>query len=164
MHLRDENDFPAPGLIWSAVPPETTEIAILVLSVNEDRAASYEADPNLWWDGRDSVGTPSGIPIGETRWTLTGLGADVSSLDPMSRTELPPPGTTEHFLNGTGTRRGDVDLSHKFVGPSSRRDTYLFTVFALCDPVPGDPDDYTAGWFKRHSIATGWFFATAEIE
>ena len=40
MHLRDENDFPAPGLIWSAVPPETTEIAILVLSVNEDRAAS----------------------------------------------------------------------------------------------------------------------------
>ncbi len=55
-----------------------------------------------------------------------------------------------------------MDLSNKFIGPGVDRQTYLFTVFALCDPVEGDPDDYTAGWFKRHSIAIGWFFSEPE--
>ena len=160
---RDDNGFPSPQLNWSAVPPETTEIVILVMSLSDDRAALYGADADLWWGGgsQDNI---SGIPIGATRWTLTGIDAAARSLARTSLSSPPPPGTTEHFLNGTGTRRGGVDLSNKFVGASRDGESYLFTVFALCDPTEGEPDDYGAGWFKRHSIATGWFISRAAWE
>jgi len=163
---RDENDFPSPQLDWSAVPPETLEIVVLVMSLLDERADRYRADADLWWDGvtPDNI---SGIPIGRVRWTLSGIDATTRSLAGTSLSSPPPPGTTEHFNSGTGTTRGTgsarVDLDNKFIGPDRSGEWYLFTIFALCDPFEDgpEPDEWSAGWFKRHSIATGWFFAQA---
>ena len=57
--------FPTPALNWSAVPPETTEIAILILQLTDERAAAYAADPTLWWGTPDS--SRSNVPTGSIR-------------------------------------------------------------------------------------------------
>jgi len=162
---REENDFPSPRLDWPpgreapSVPPEATELVILVMSFTDERAALYRADDDLWWDGvtPDNI---SGVPIGRVRWTLTGIKPTTTSL-PRTTLSSPPAATmTEHFNSGTGTTLSGVDLSNKFIGADRSGETYLFTVFALCDPHAGDPepDEYDPGWFRRHSIAIGWFF------
>jgi hypothetical protein len=158
---RDDSAFPSPQLDWSAVPPETTEIAIHVMSLLDERAEAYQADPNLWWEGTLTVGTPAGIPLGRTRWTVTGIDPAVTALPRTSLSRPLPAGITEQDRSGTGTSRDGVDLSNKFIGADSDGEYYLFTVFALCDPVAGEPDEYEPGWFQRHAVAIGWFFTRA---
>jgi phosphatidylethanolamine-binding protein (PEBP) family uncharacterized protein len=163
LSARDEQDYPTPRLDWSTVPPETTEIVVLVSSPLVDRVDAYRADPQLWWRGESiEVGRS---PIGEIRWTLIGIGPTATSLAPTSLSSPAPSGTTELFRNGTQTTRGDVDFSNKFIGPSYPGQTYLFTVFALCYPADNAPDvsldSYGPTWLQQNSIATGWFFSDA---
>ncbi len=164
---RDENDFPSPQLDWPpgsnapAVPPEATEIVLLVMSLTDERADLYQKDEDLWWDGvtPDNI---SGIPIGRVRWTVTGMNPTATSLPPGSRSN-PPRGAEEHFSTETVTITAEgVDVSNKFIGAEHSGEWYLFTVFALCNPTEGERDEYDPGWFKRHAIAIGWFFTQAE--
>jgi phosphatidylethanolamine-binding protein (PEBP) family uncharacterized protein len=168
LDTRDNNDYPTPRLDWSTVPPETTELVVLVFDPDPSRVDAYRADPKLWWRGESIEAGGGGAPIGAIRWTLIGIDPAATSLAATSLSDPAPPGTTELDRNqGSfgGRPRPDVDVNVKFRGPREVGRTYLFTVFALCYPPDSVPEvsefTYDPGWLQRESVATGWFFSDA---
>ena len=151
----DDFEFLTPPFEWSAVPPETTEIAILVLSLTAERAAEYMQDPELWWNQ---------LPIGSERWVLTGLDPSLTSLPSTSRASPPSAGSVEHDLTGQTRELDGVDVSNKFEGPGMPGEYQIFSVFAMCDrsdPQPGEVRRTKTGELQGDSIAIGWFIAEA---
>ena len=158
-----QQNWQSPRLEWSSVPPETTEIVILVSRPRVDLADAYRADPKLWWRGESiEVGRS---PIGTIRWTLTGIDPAATSLARTSASIPTPAGTTELRRNGTIITINGEDLSTQYLGPALPGESYLFTVFALCFPPDAAPelslDTYNPSWLQQFSIATGWFFTDA---
>jgi len=151
-------DFLAPSFNWSPVPEETTEIAILVLRLDDERAALYTEDPLLWWGG-SSIGG-GGVPIGRAKWLVTGIDPLATGLAQSSQTIPLPEGAIERSTPGGGyAQYGALEGDFMYRGTGTPGVKHLFTVFALCNPTVDFVDDPGAGWLRRFSIATGWFIS-----
>lgn len=152
--IADAEGFPTPALMWSATPPETTEIVVFVTGIGDDSVEALRADPLLWWNG---------VPAGGIQWTLSGIAPGATSLARTSLGSPPPSGTIEQPNNVQVVLVDGVEARNKFVGPSGAGQHRMWTVFALCDPeVTGERGDYRAEWLQAHSIAIGWFITTSD--
>jgi hypothetical protein len=153
--IAEAEGFPTPALMWSAAPPETTEIVVLVTGFNDESAAAYRGDPLLWWS--------QPVPTGGVRWTLSGIDPGTTSLARTSLSSPPPAGTIEQPFNVQAVTVDGERALNKLVGPAEPGEHRMWTVFALCDPeITGGRDDYRAEWLQQHSIATGWFITTSD--
>ncbi len=141
------------------VPSETTEIAILITSITDERAADYLTDPELWWNQ---------LPRGGERWVLTGLDPSLTSLPLTSLTSPPPDGAVEQPNGSADVAVDGVAMNNKFVGPDINGRDFMFTVFALCDAPAPRLAFLAAGrrplaeFLREHAIAIGWFIAEAQ--
>ncbi len=155
------NGFLAPAFDWSLVPEETTEIAILVLRLDDERAALYAEDPLLWWGGPsiDEAGS-GGVPVGAATWLVTGIDPSATGLAQSSQRIPLPEGAIEQSTPGGGyAQYEDIEGDFMYRGTGMPGVKHLFTVFALCNPTTDFVDDPGLGWLKRFSIATGWFIS-----
>lgn len=147
-----ENGFPTPYLEWSELPPETTEIAILVQRLTRTRGAEYAANPELWW-----TANPSGIVV----WKVTGLDASLLALPASSEADPLPAGAVERMHENGRLTLGDQVYEQKLW--INTGEPHLFTVFALCDPpLAGTADDYKQPWLIQNAVGVGWFISSLD--
>jgi phosphatidylethanolamine-binding protein (PEBP) family uncharacterized protein len=145
-----ENDFPTPSFSWSAVPPEATEIVILISKLGDDDFAAFTADPD-----------PRGEPFrtSNERWVLSGLDPSLTSLAATSLGVLPPAGTVQGKNQGPGVTPNGEPSNVNFVGPGFPERHFMFAVFALCDGDGTDRGTRRGFSLARDAAAYGWFFA-----
>jgi hypothetical protein len=143
--------FPTPPFEWSTVPPETTEIAVLIMDLSRKNPSDLE-DPMLWWND---------LPNGSLRWVLSGIDPSWTSLPRTSLDAGLPPNTVEESVTGMRVRVNGESVNNKFVGPDISGRLFMFAVFALCDRQAAPRDAYREGGLRRDSIAIGWFVAEA---
>ncbi len=147
-----ETGFATPRFEWGEMPPETTEIAVLIQKLTSARGEEYAQDSRLWWNQR---------PIGATAWLVTGIDAEARSL-PVTSLTMPPPGNAVErpHENGRLTLGDDVYEQQFWI---TSGEPHLFTVFGLCDPpLAGTADDYNQVWLLRNAVAIGWFISALE--
>ena len=143
-------DFKTPRFQWSVVPPETTEIAILIMKFTDDNFAAFLNDPN-----------PRGSAFRNSneRWVLTGLDPSLTSLANTSLTVPAPAGAAEQKNQGPNVRPNGVPSETKFVGPAFPERHFMFAVLALCERS-GSARDINRGYgLAADAVAIGWFFA-----
>ncbi len=144
--------FPTPAFEWSDIPDLTTELALLIAEVPPHEIVNVE-DPNR------SHG--DGLPDLNPRWTAVGI--DPASVG-IGRTDVDgglPAGVVEVGDEGVFVSLGDEWTRSKFVGPALPGETYLFGLFALCDPMTGEPDDFNPEWLHRWAIDYAYFTAVS---
>lgn len=144
--------FPTPPFEWSAVPPETTEIAVLIMDLSRKNPSDLE-DPMLWWND---------LPNGSLRWVLSGIDPSWTSLPRTSLATGLPRNTVEESVTSMRVRVDGESVNNKFVGPDISGRLFMFAVFALCDREAAPRDAYREGGLQRDSIAIGWFVAEAQ--
>ena len=145
--------FVTPPFEWSPVPPETTEVAILILRLTDERAADYLNDPELWLHQ---------VPTGQIRWILSGVDPSLTSLPSTSLTSPPPAGSVEQGDHSPVVTVDGEQMSNKFVGPDINGRYFMFAAFALCDRQSAPRDAFMEGGLQRDSIAIGWFIAKGQ--
>ena len=144
-----EFDFKTPSFQWSAVPPETTEIVILIMKFQDEEFAALQNDPDLRGDA---------IRRGTERWILSGLDPSLTSLGSTSLTVPPPAGAVEQKNQGPGVTPNGEPSNSKFVGPAFPERHFMFAVVALCDGGGTDRGSYRGFALGEDAIAMGWFF------
>ena len=144
------NEFRTPSFQWSQVPPEATEIAILIFHPTSATVDEFLNLANPWWDGP---------PTGVERWVATGIDPAVTSLSNSSLSIPLPAGVIEHRNLGPGVSIEGADGNSRFVGPFFPERHFIFAVFALCDRQSVTRDLYRGHGLMNDAIAVGWFMA-----
>jgi len=145
-----ENGFPTPAFEWSSVPPEATELAIVVYRLTDERASLYMGDPELLWNL---------LPVGQQRWVISGIDPTSTSFPASSLSNPLPVGVVAHEGNNPTVTVNDESDSTQFVGPSGDQ-YFVFLLMALCEAP------HTVGRLSHPSnlrndaVAMGWFIAS----
>ncbi len=149
------NGFLTPEFSWSGVPDAATELAIAMQWVPEDRRDAVLAKTDHWDPDE---------PPGVSRWVIRGI--DPTSTG-IGRTDMDtglPDGVIElDHTGGSVQIDGGAPMANTVLGPDAPGRTYMFTLFALCEPELGTPFDESLGWLRLFSVDTVWFFADAEF-
>jgi len=144
-------EFLTPALEWSAVPPETTEIAIYIGEAPEEAWEKYRDRDNIY----DQL-----IPL-VSRWILVGLSPSATSLGRTSINLPLPEDSIELVHQGPGASYDGVESANHFVGPNFPERRFIFGVAALCDrDLERDP--YNIGALRSDAIAVGHFLASPD--
>lgn len=144
-----DNDFPTPSFSWSTVPPETTEIVILITRLDDDDFAEFMSNPDLRGDP---------FRHGTERWVLSDVDPSLTSLGNTSLTIPPPAGTVQQKNSGPGVRPNGVHSDVNFVGPGFPEAHFMFAVFALCEGDGTDRGTRRGFALAEDAVAYGWFF------
>ncbi len=147
-----ESGFPTPAFEWSDVPDLTTELALLIAEVPTHEVVGVE-DPDR--------SSGDGLPDLNPRWTAIGIDPASGGIGRTDVTIGLPDGVAEVGDEGVFVSLGDEWTRSKFVGPALPGETYLFALFALCDPMTGEPDDFDPEWLHRWSIDYAYFTAVS---
>ena len=123
-----------PTLIWSEVPPETTEIAVFIGLAPEEPWDEYRDEDNIY---------EQLIPL-SAEWMLAGLDPATTSLH-QTALSIPAPD-------------GSILLGPPFQSTAVSEDRLIFGVVALCDRDVDRPP--SIGSLKSDAIAVGQFRAS----
>ena len=150
-----QKSFPTPSFEWGGVPPATTELVIVVLTLVERGVeASMEETPDF---------LAGGLPNSQAVWVVGGIDPGTHALAATNATSPLPDRAVAHDHGAASVQIGDQMSESLFVGPSGFGETYLFAIFALCEGE-GGIESYNAAWIAGRAIDVGWFTAATYVE
>ncbi|MCH8984595.1 MAG: hypothetical protein IH943_10935 [Acidobacteria bacterium] len=147
-----DSGFVTPAFQWSGVPVDTTEIVIFVQVVDSDHNRDILASGNAWYGE---------VPIGFQRWLVTGIDP-ATSLLPGSSLDSPLPEGVIEQDGGAAVQINGEGFTSKFVGAGVGAETFLFTIFALCEAPSVGRDVFWSSWLRDHAIGIDWFVSSLE--